>query len=253
MNLLKVSILIVFVTILTGCARNISLNAPEAKQIKTTKLFIVKKQDTLKLEKNYPGIVFFPNAATIPVMIIGTSSLHLINVLVFEKRKQTEFEPIIKDLKNYSFEDITANYLQNIIQKNQHFNFTSAEVVNIKNDKDLPKLLHSSDAEHVAFLIPSYTLGQSMNIIKITWKLSIYHKNAQSKRKSKLPSPIYQTNLKYEYKLPNSRILAYAKNAKRWKENDSKLLITTFNEGITKLSSDLLAKLEQPFAKKWLT
>lgn len=253
MNLLKVSILIVLVTTLTGCARNISLKDAEAKQIKTTKLFIVKKQDTLKLQKNYPGIVLFPNPAMIPTMIIGTGLLHVMHVLIFEKREQAAFAPIKRDLENYSFEDMAAQSLHKTIEKHKHFNFASAEVVTIKNDKALPEILQNTDAEHVAFLIPSYTLCENMSVINIKWKLSIYSKDHQSGKKSRLPSPIYQTNVKYEYKLPSRSLLSHVKNSKRWKEDDSKLMLNTLHEGITKLSSDLMAKLDQPFAKKWLT
>ncbi len=241
---IKLYFLIVCVFV-AGCARNVHLDPEQSQRIESTKLIVVKKQKSLELLESPPFIFYSFDPAT---MVVGTLASHVLHRTVFLPREKAAFAPINKDLESYNFESELSKHLDGLLVENQHFKFTSCEIMPINNKRDLPGILERIDNDHVAFVYPTYTLDNNMNTIIIDLKLSVYNKSLNWGNKSKLPKPIYQTSTKYKYKLRKGFIFSHVKNARRWNENNSKLMFETLNGGLIKISGDLHTKVLQPFA-----
>ena len=245
-RVLKIPLVLFLIMLITGCVKTVPLDNAQAEQIKSTKLIVVKQQNTLELPPYYPSIVFSPDPFT---MIIGTIVVSSLGKFVLEPREQAAFAPVKKDLETFNFEKELSKHLNNMVAQNKHFKFTSLEVVTINSKMELPKIIESASTEHVALLLPTYTLNNNMNLIFIEVKLSVYKKPEKFEHESSLPEPIYQTSIEYKYKLPKAAWFSHVDNAKRWSEDNSNLMVETLNNGASIVSGNLMAKLDQPFSK----
>lgn len=246
MLFLRLPLIVLSISLLTGCVRHVPLDKSQAEQIKSTKLVVVKQQDTLE----FHGIHILPVIYVLDPMVsvVGTAVLTGVNVFIWEPREQAVFAPIKKDLESYSFENELAQSFINAAHTNQYFKFSSTEVVTIGDQKDLVKILQNSDADHVALLTPTYTINNNIFYINVKIQISIYNKLVKWKNKNKLPEPIYQTAVRYSYSLPKASWFSHGKNASRMQKNGSKLVIDTLNTSVLKLTKNLTTKLEEPYA-----
>lgn len=243
MKLLKSTAILVLVVFLAGCAKNIPLESSHAEQIKSTELIIVKKPETLEFPYRYPLpiVAFSPDPVT---MLIGSGVATGLYRFVIVPRENNALASIKEDLRDHNIEDGFLKSLNGIVG-NKHFKFTSVEIANVATDKDLPKIIQAANTEHVALLLPSYTVDYNIRKLIIECKVSLYNR-ISGKNKSKLPEPIYQTTVKYQYALPKGGWFSHVNNTKRWKADNGALMKKTLDEGVAQLSKDLIAKLEQP-------
>lgn len=238
---LSIAITFLLTLFLSACVKDVPLNSAKANQIDKTKLYVCKTQKNLNLAKRGPVIPVILDPITFTAVVVADGIYNG----VAANREQSTFKLLEKDLDGYNLEQRLAESFANQDNTNKYFNFSSIEVIEVKNDKELAKILYAEKNRYVAFLSPKYIMTNNMNHIIIDAKLSVFDKSTASNA-SKLPKPIYQTSAKYNYKLPKEGWFSHVNNAKRLHENGGKLLIDSLNSGVASLSKDLQTKAENP-------
>lgn len=240
----KLTVLVFIFCLLSGCVRDIPLDIAKSQQIDKTELYLCKQQDNLVMPAHMPSVCLGFDPATI---IVGTVAINTLSVL-WRAREQSSFAPIKEDLADYNLEQKLSESMSCTLQENKHFKFSDITVVKIEDDKDVLHLLRSADSRYVAFIIPEYVLLNNMDAVIINTKLSVYDKTdlGCGLKDTKLPKPIYQTKAFYKYLLPERGWFSHVNNAKRFKENNSKLLISTLDEGVTKTAEQLTKNVAEP-------
>lgn len=240
----KLTILLILLCFLSGCVRNIPLDTAKAERIDKTEVYLCKMQDNLSMPASGPNVCFGIDPVTV---VVGTVIFNALEV-IWHAREQVAFAPIKEDLADYSLEHKLSESMSYALQENKHFNFSNIKVVKIEDREEVLQLLENSESRYVAFIIPEYTLFKNMDVVRIDSKLSVYDKNdiVRNKRYTKLPKPIYQTKADYQYVLPNRGWFSHVGNSKRFKANNSKLMIDTLDEGVAKISEQLSTNVAQP-------